>query len=295
MKLDFQNYVDRARSGSADGPRDGSTSFGEYAFSGDLAVLRRMRRLKPVRVIAESTVRFWKTLSKNELLGSSVKLSRRQFPALYDEVIACAETLKIPAPTVYIAQNLSTLNAGTYGTEEESFIVLNSALVDRFSGAELKFVIGHECGHIQNGHVVYRTAVEFLTKGVGAYVSWAVLPATMALNGWSRRAEITCDRAGLVCCRDLKAAQRAMLKIAGGSEKLLEEIDLEEYMKQLDGVREGIGRLQEYFTSHPYVPKRLYALQQFAESTYYRSLIGERGGRPLDEVDREVESMISVL
>ena len=292
--FDFQRYVERQR--SPDGTRpDRDDTFGSYAYSGDLRVLRRLDRVKPVRVVAESTVRFWKNVQKNELLGSSVRITRRQFPDLYDTTAECARTLDIPMPTVYVVQNLAVLNAGTYGTQEEAFILLNSALVDRFQGDELKFVIGHECGHLHNNHVVYRTAVDFLTQGVGAYLKWAVVPATVALNAWSRRGEITCDRAGLVCARNERAAINAMLKLAIGSNKLFEQMDVEEYLKQLDGIKQGIGRFSELLASHPYLPKRIEALRLFAKSAYYRSLLGESGGEPLDEVDRKVDEIIQVF
>jgi|SRR5690554_223177 len=292
-EFDFLKYINRQNQGRSG--RDEKTGFGEYAFAGDLRVLRRLDRLRPVRVVVEATVRFWKAVQKNALLGSSVKVNRRQFPALHNLVVECAETLDIAVPTVYVAQNLSSLNAGTYGTDDEAFIVLNSALVDRLSDEELKFVIGHECGHIQNNHVVYHTAANFLTQGVITFVKWAAVPARLALNGWSRRGEITCDRAGLICCRDEEVALKVMMKLALGSEKLFEQIDLDEYLSQIEGIKEGVGRFQEYLASHPYLPKRVQALQLFAKSAYYRELIGERGGVALDEVDREVENVIQVL
>ena len=292
MDFDFLKYVDQKKSPQSS--REEKTGFGEYAFSGDIRVLRQLDRAKPVRLVAESAVRFWKSFQKNELLGSGVRLSRRQFPSLYDTVLECADTLDIPPPTVYVHQN-PHLNAGTYGTDEESFIIITSSLIDRFDDAELKFVIGHECGHIQNNHVVYRTAAEFLKTGVINLVKWAVVPATVALNAWSRRGEITCDRAGMVCAESEEAAVNAMLRLALGSTKLFEELDIDEYLGQLDDVQDGIGRFKEYFQSHPYLPKRIQALQLFADSEYFRHRIGDRGGRPLDEIDREVEGLVKVL
>lgn len=291
--FDFLAYINKKK--APESGRDEKTGFGDYAFAGDLRVLRRLDRARPVRIVVEATVRFWKAIQKNELLGSSVKVSRRQFPHLHDLVVDCARTLDIALPTVYVTQNISSLNAGTFGTDDEAFIVINSALVDRFDDEELKFVIGHECGHIQNNHVVYHTAANFLAQGVISFVKWAVVPARVALNGWSRRGEITCDRAGMVCSKSEDAALRAMMKLALGSKKLFEEVDLQEYLHQLDGIKEGWGRFSEYFASHPYLPKRVQALKLFAESSYYREMIGERGGRPLDEVDREVEKVLQVL
>ena len=292
--FDFQRYVDRQR--SPHGTRSENTDeFGDYAFSGDLRVLRRLDRMKPVRVVAESTVRFWKSVQKNQLLGKCVKISRRQFPELYDITAECARTLDIPMPAVYVMQNPAELDSGTYGTHDEAFIILNAYLIDRFEEQELKFIVGHECGRLQNNHVVYHTAVSYLSQGVSSYIKWAATPASLALNGWARRGEITCDRAGLVCCGDEEAAINTMLKLAIGSKKLFEQMDLDEYLKQIDGIKEGIGRFSEYFDAHPYLPKRIEALKLFANSRYFRSQIGLDGGDPLDEIDRKVEEIIQVF
>lgn len=290
-EFDFQRYVDKKKNPGGGHPERGG--FGDYAFSGDLRVLRQLERLVPVRMVVEATVRLWKSFQKNELLGTSVKLSRRQFPHLHDLVVECSETLDIPVPTIYVSQS-PVINAGTYGTNQESFIVMTSAIVDKMTDEELKFVIGHECGHIQNSHVVYHTAARFMSTGVGVYLKYASLPASIALNAWSRRGEITCDRAGLVCVRDLDVATKAMLKLALG-ESLSETVDMDEYMKQLEDLKQGVGRFQELMSTHPYLPKRVEAMRLFAKSSYYKALIGEKGGRPLDEIDREVEDIIQVI
>lgn len=290
--FNFLRYVHNKK--EPDARREQATGFGDYAFSGDIRVLRKLQRAAPVRIVAEAAVRFWKSMEKNELLGKSVKVSRRQFPDLHRLIQECAQTLDVATPNVYVAQS-PHLNAGTYGTDTEAFIVLNSALVDAFDEAQLKFVLGHECGHLQNNHVVYRTAAEFLAQGVISAVKWAMAPAQVALNAWSRRGEITCDRAGLLCCRDEEVALSSMLRIAVGSQTLSEEIDVDEYLEQLEDLQEGMGRFREYLEDHPYLPKRVKALKLFAASSYYRDLIGERGGTPLDEVDREIEGLIKVL
>lgn len=287
--FDFQAYVDKKKNPESEA-RGG---FGDYAFSGDIRVLRQIQRLAPVRLVVEAGVRAFKTFQKNELLGRAVRMNRRQFPHFHDMVVECSETLSIPIPTIYVVENQS-LNAGTFGTNEESFILMNSRLLDKFTPEQVKFVVGHECGHIHNSHVVYHTAAKFMAQGVGIYLKYASLPASMALAGWSRRGEITCDRAGLLCCGSLDVALSAMLKIAVG-DKLSETIDLEEYVGQLDDMQQGLGRFSEIMASHPYLPKRVKALQLFAESDYYKAYLGESGGRPLDEIDREVEEIVKVL
>jgi Zn-dependent protease with chaperone function len=292
MDFDFLKYLEEKK--KPETGREEKTGFGEYAYSGDVRILRRLDSMKPVRLVAEASVRFWKSVERNELLGTCVEVTRRQFPELYDHILECADTLDIPPPSVYVSES-PHLNAGTYGTDDESFIIVQSALIDRFEPEEVKFVIGHECGHIQNNHVVYRTAAHFLTRGVVSAVKWAMVPATMALKAWSRRAEITCDRAGLLCAKNEEVALQSMLKLAVGSKELFDKLDVDEYLNQLDDLQKGVGRFKELFESHPYLPKRVKALKLFRDSSYYKRAVSERDGRPLDEIDEEVKSLLSVL
>lgn len=290
--FDFQHYVDVKKNPNS--KRD-ARGFGEYAYSGDVRVLNSLSYVKPVRLASEASVRAFKAWYRSDILGRAIKVSGRQFPHLNSLVRECADELSIAAPTVYITQDFSSINAGTFGTESDSFILVNSATVDRLSDAELKFVIGHECGHIQNSHVTYSTALHFLTYMAGNFVRWIITPARVALMGWSRRAEITCDRAGLVCAKDPDAAINALVKLAVGSQALVDQVDLDDYLGQIDDIKKGFGRVSEYFLSHPYLPKRVKALQLFAESEYYQHHVGNRGGTPLVEVDRQVDEIVSVL
>ena len=292
IDLSFQRYVAAKRRTS---PVEDENGLAPYAFSGDRRYLGYMRRLKPVVLAVEATVRLWKTIQKNELLGQSVRVSPTQFPDVDKLVRRCAQRLNVAPPTVYIAQALGTINARTYGTDDDSFIIVNSATVDHLDEKELLFVIGHEVGHIHNRHVVFLTATDYLTKMASFFLRWIVAPATLALNTWSRRAEVTSDRAGLICCGDLDVAVRTMVKFALGSKKLYEQVNLEEYVSQLREVKEGIGRVTELMHDHPYIPKRVAALRLFAQSEYYKAtVLGVQGGMALPEVDAKVAEILSV-
>ena len=100
----------------------------------------------------------------------------------------------------------------------------------------------------------------------------------LALNGWARRAEITCDRAGLICTRDLDVSIGCLVKLAIGSHKLYSDVNLDEYLAQLDEAQAGLGRFDELTRTHPYLPKRVAALRLFAETTYFRA-VGRDGRR----------------
>jgi Zn-dependent protease with chaperone function len=173
---------------------------------------------------------------------------------------------------------------------------VHSALIDHFDEDELRFVIGHETGHIQNKHVVYGTVLILLKQSAAAILKLLMPPVDVALNSWYRRAEITCDRAGLLCCQDLDAACRTFVKLACGSQKLYREMDLVAYAEQADEGRGGVGRFAELFVGHPYLPKRMEAMQLFAESALYREAHGTGpGGLTMEEVDARTSEIIQVV
>ncbi|MCA9672614.1 MAG: M48 family metallopeptidase [Myxococcales bacterium] len=302
--FDFQGYIKR-RKGEGEGEdRPGAA----YAYPGDLKVLRTLGRVTPVTLSVEATVRLWKNVAKAELLGTAVKVSERQFPDIYQATRRCADKLQIPIPDVYVAPEVGTLNAQTFGTRDDSYIVLNGVLIDHLSPEELAFVIGHECGHIQNDHVVYTTALYYLMYSANLFVRWIVKPAVVALQSWSRRAEITCDRAGLICAGDLDVGVRALVKLALGSKKLADEVNIDEYLAQLAETQQSIGRVAEMFRSHPYLPKRAQALRYFARTHYYLDAISAertaaraagdaspRVGRSLNWCDAKCSRLISVF
>ena len=293
MNFDFGGYVER-RKGGVTGER------GEgYAFEGDLKVLRAMRKMKAVEVAVAQTVKLTKSLLSTNLLGTAVKVGPRQFPRVQRIVEECATTLGIPTPQVYIVPNIAQVNAYTFGTDDSATIVVHAAMFEHFDDDELKFVIGHECGHIQNNHVVYLTTLSILQRiasvGAGVLLAPLMLPATAALMSWSRAAEITCDRAGLLCCKSERAATSSFAKLAIGSRKLYGEMDMEVYLEQLAEGRDGVGRVGELQMSHPYLTKRIESLRLFNASALYRGALGLDGGITREELEARTTELIKVL
>lgn len=290
IDFDFTRFVEAKKTGAW-----GRNESVRYAYAADVAMLRSFSRLRPVELAAAAVVNTSKEMMRSQLLGTMIKVGPRQFPSIYKIARHCADALTVPTPTVYI-KNHPVPNAFTYGTDEESFIVIHSGLVDHFEEKELQFVIGHETGHIQNKHVIYNTALMILTQGAGLFLAWIVQPALVALQAWYRRAEITCDRAGLLCCQDVDAACRSFMKLATGSHKLYPEMNLEAYLEQFDEGQKSVGRLSEAFSTHPYLPKRIHALRVFAESSLYREVMGfGAGGLEMEEVDRQTSEIIQIM
>jgi Zn-dependent protease with chaperone function len=291
--LDFQKFVDQRRKGQP-GAAAGEASHA-YAYAWDRKTRAAFETMKPVELAVAAGVRMFKHIGKAELLGHAVKVGPRQFPRVQALAVRCGETLGIATPTLYVVNN-PHLNAATYGTNDDSFIMIHSGLVDHLSDDELMSVIGHECGHIHNNHVVYLTTLYMLTRMAGLFVRWVSLPAVLALRAWSRRAEVTCDRAAALCSRDLDVASRALTKLALGSQKLYEELNIDAFLEQHEEAQGSVGRFSEVFATHPWLPKRVLALRLFAESSLFRSHVGAGAdGLSMEQVDEKVHEIVKVL
>jgi Zn-dependent protease with chaperone function len=215
----------------------------------------------------------------------------------------CSKTLGIPIPHAIAQHESDSFNAFTAGTDDYAFIQLSSNLCEFYPERELYFVIGHESGHIAAGHMVYHTLVEVLTGAVAPYLGLLgpLLSGTagVPLLAWSRRSEITADRAGLLCCGDIAIAERALLRLVTGMLDA-EWVDVEEYLRRSGDVESFHGwatNLREFFASHPLIPRRIKALRLFANSELYYTLSGKPrpSGKALltqEELNRQVSEII---
>jgi Zn-dependent protease with chaperone function len=290
--LQFGDFVRTRRGQIACAGEDGEHA---YAYVSDRNTRAAFHKVKPLELAVSAAVRMFKNVGKAELLGHAVKVGPRQFPRVHALTRRSAETLGIVTPTVYVLNN-PHLNAATYGTNDDAFIMLHSALVDHLSDEELLSVIGHECGHIHNNHVVYLTALHYLTNVAGLVVQGIGLPAALSLRAWSRRAEITCDRAGALCTKDLDVALRALTKLALGSHKLYDQLDIDVFLEQHGEAQQSVGRFSEVFATHPWLPKRVLALRAFGESRLFREHAGlGRDGVEMPDVDAKVHGIIKVV
>lgn len=269
--FDFLRYVERRKGAREAQSREGAA----YAYRGDLKVLRTLDRLKPVKLALEGTVRLWRGSARAELLGPSVKVTEKQQPKVHAAGIECAEKLHIAPPTIHVtpAAIPGGIVAYTFGTEEDAVILLHASLVERLSAVELADVVGRECGHLQNGHAVFRTARYFLTHSAGTFVRWIVAPAVLALSAWSRRADLSADRAGLLCSRDLETSVKMIEAILAPALLDGDAADREKQVAQA-------------------IKERTLALRLFAGSAYYTGLTGAPSGPSSEECDAQVGRML---
>lgn len=251
IDFDFQRYVERRKGAREAEAREGAA----YAYAGDLRMLRALDRLRPVKMALAATVRLWRSAARAELLAGAVKVSQKQQPLVQAIGERCAAKLHIAVPTIYVATTNRAKEAHTLGTEDEHYIVVSGALVEELNEGELTDALGRQCGKIQNGHVLPATALHHLEHFAARYVRWIVAPALAALRSWARRGEITCDRAGLLCTRDVDVSAASLQKLGAP-------------------------------------PERIEALRIFAESEYFRAMMKQPGGLTPEQCDARVAEIL---
>ncbi len=295
VDFDFARYIAHRRGQVEQRARDGAA----YSYSGERKVRRALASARPVTMALEATTRLWKNVAKSELLGTSTQVSSSQHSRLHAASRRAFEAMRLDPEPVYVASAGSRVKAQALGTNDDAYIVVRADLLELLTDDELVAVVGHELAHIQNNHVVYATSLYYLQHAAMNFVRWMVQPAIMTLQAWSRRAEITCDRAALLCTRDLRTALSAIVKVELSLEAG-DTFDIDAYITELPDGKRGVGRVAELFRSHPYLPKRVQALRVFAESSFYRKYTGattKAGAESLsaEDVDNQVAEIMSVF
>ena len=256
-----------------------------YEHPADRSALVALRSLSGFDAVLRALSGFFRERSHRLLhLASAVRVSDRQFPDLHRLLADGVEILDVPGPPeLYVTQDPRVF-AVTIGLEQP-FIVVSTGALDLYDAEELRFVVGHELGHVLSGHAVYRTMLEHLirmSRRMWIPMGYLGLRAIItALEEWQRKAELSADRAGLLAGQDESAALRVMMKTAGGSR--LHQMDTDAFLEQAreydaaGDLRDGVLKLLNLEgQSHPFAVLRAAELRRWvADGDYARILAGE--------------------
>lgn len=252
----------------------------------DRSALEALRRTPGLDILFKKLASLhFERIVRLHYTADSLRLSPRQCPRIYNLMREAADVLDMDAPDLYLMQ-APMVNAFAIGMERYT-LVLTSSLVEMMSEDELRTVIGHELGHIKSGHMLYRTMAVFL--GIVGLVAARNLPfvniltevLTYALYDWSRKAELTADRAGLLVAQDIDVALRVELKLAGGAHMRGDEASIEEFLKQADDYEDMDSSLLNVyykfditrFQTHPFPALRARELNRWYQTDQYRSIL----------------------
>src|SRR5215207_9164420 len=231
--------------------------------------------------------------------GNAIRAGATQFPRLWQLHTEVTTTFDWPAaPELYVSQT-PFFNAGAYGIDAP-FIVVHSAAIEILDDDELRVLLAHELGHVVSGHALYHTIAAILALmslgALPALAGLAVLPIRLGFLEWSRKSELSADRAGLLGGQDILVAQRLDMKMAGGGRGATFEgqLDVEAFMRQANeyaNSSEGLDVVYKLLSTlaltHPMHTVRAAELQRWVSSGEYdRILRGEYARRGPETTDR---------
>lgn len=169
-----------------------------------------------------------------------IQITENHLGNYYEMVAKACEILDIKKiPQTFVYQD-PIPNAYTIGVEEPT-IALSTGLIDLMDDDEVLGVISHEIGHIHSGHILYKTAarlvimiLEQLGRSFFGLGNVAMFPIIYALLYWDRCSELTADRIEMIVLKEFDKCAKIIMKLAGGSQKLIEKINTKEFLKQAD-------------------------------------------------------------
>jgi Zn-dependent protease with chaperone function len=261
----------------------------------DRGALTALRRLRGFDYVLRKLAGLWNERALRLIyLGTAVRVDHRQFPRVYQLYTQAAATLDVrdlPLLYVYADPRPQAMALGI----DHPFVMVNSGMIDLLDEDELRFVLGHELGHVLSGHALYTTMLMQLLR-VSNALAWLPLGALglraviAALYEWSRKAELSSDRAGLLATQDPAAALRCHMKLASGGK--LDDLDIaafraqgEEYLGPPD-VRDSVLKLLLLENAtHPFAVVRAAELQRWIDAGDYTRVL--RGAYPRRSVDQD--------
>jgi Zn-dependent protease with chaperone function len=212
-----------------------------------------------------------------------------------DNVVAeCARILKMPKPAVFV-RNWPFTEAYGAGFQDPHVLVLTSSLLALFSDRpdELRFIIGRELGHIKCKHMQMRAAgmavLMLLSKIDTKFLQDRQLLPPLAFGrfcSWCREAEISADRAGLLCCQDPQVAYDAMARLLVGLNAKSDWIDPSNPHFDADRIIQDfqawesrpfvelLMSIQNGCAQQPFVPERMAALKTWWQSGAPSAVLG---------------------
>ena len=198
----------------------------------DAAALRQMENIPGFAALVKKVLAIGiENLQYGVNMASSIRLSEKQLPKIYKHLPPICQRLGIPEPEFYLQMN-PVPNAWTSG-DTRIYITVTSSLVEMMSDEELDAIIAHECGHILCRHVLYHTVAQWISSGLAnlGLLGTLATPVQFALCYWSRKSELSADRAAsIVTSPEIVAS--TMARLSGGPKSLTSQIDLQEWASQ---------------------------------------------------------------
>ena len=228
----------------------------------------------------ESADDYW----RSRMEGHCMKVDKDLLPEFHALCQEVKDKLDFMEDVDFYVTGDSTLNAFSVAAEAEGqphIVNVNSALFDLMSKDELRFVIGHELGHIINKDSALKRLIYFVFPP-----DTVNPPITLQhkIRLHDQLAELVADRYGYMANSNLNACVTAFFKMASG-------LDLDKMNVSIDALLADNRKRLDYFLKdkglslygHPVNPIRVQAINLFATA------------REKKELEKGMDELIGIL
>ena len=183
------------------------------------------------------------------LKGDGVTVSERQFPEVFALYKAMGEELGLKKlPSLFLIQQGGALNAFAVRFSGHNYIAIYSDVFSLISSdmETVKFILGHELGHVKRGHMSKRF--------------WTCLSSIIPFltPAYSRSCEYTCDNIGHHFAKENPL--NGLVLLAAGKD-LYQRVDVASYVADAQANNTDAVKFTGLFIGHPFLPNRIRNLQ----------------------------------
>ncbi len=245
------------------------------------------------KIIAEANYEPEENIWKNILEGHSFKVTEKMSPKLFELFQSVKRKLNYRKPIDFYITNSAELNAFALTRPDENdadIINLNSALVSMFDDDELRFVVGHEIGHLITRYARVVKLINFV------FPEAEKMPIILAhkIELWQKVSELTADRFGYIASPSVEKCVSGFFKMASGLNTDRIDFDYKAYIADNEKILEYFSQNRNIFT-HPVNPLRIKAITLFSESNLYEDFTNEKEFTPDDKLNAEMDKLIAIL
>ncbi len=267
-----------------------------FRFAEDLILLNKIKQNKKLQKISAKHIGENPNDSlENDYLKYNFKITKEISPKYYSLFKTACKNLGYEMENIspFIVSS-SAINAACIKLNTDKYIIyLTSSLIEKMDDEQIMFVIGHELGHAIYDHH------QLPIHGIMNHDHELKPNETLELLRWSRMAEISADRAGLICCRNLEAALGAKLVLSSGIASCNFDLVPKKYAKQTTDLIDYLienESFEDLYSTHPFNPLRVNALYLFNQCNELHEAfnLGENK-KPLSEISTEIRSVLSTM
>lgn len=205
------------------------------------------------------------------LLQQATLVGMENAPQLTRLVEGCRRRLRTGPVQTFVAPQRA-LNAYTFGFSSPQVVVLFQPLLRVMDADELRFIVGHELGHVGLGHAWLNTLLGGMA-GVPLPFGAAVV-VTLAFRWWNRACEFSADRAGLLACGKPEKAISALVKLVTGG--VSSQAEMDRALQVIEAEDDSpLHVLTESLSTHPMLVKRIDQIRKYAADPQYRRLLAQ--------------------